>query len=216
MKTLLRKIETKAKTRFFALCPKTFKKTIFPKKIISQASSFNNNFLRVSIKSENFLWVISKNNEKILKFYQEKIFKTLLWTGRINFDEYAEIKTFNKKGECFFRVVSKKDRNFFSRGKFPKAYFLRRSRMEFWQTCGRFFARSWNIFLSKSENAKKRLSPKNFVSSKVSQGQVERSYETLPEKVDRRPIFFFGRNSKTVDKNCSKKDHFPQKLSVQR
>ena len=126
---------------------------------------------------------MSKNNEKILKFCQEKIFKTLLWTGRFNFGEYAEFKTFNKKGECFFRVVSKKDRNFFSRGKFPKAYFLRISRMEFWQTCGRFFARSRNIFLSKSENAKKRrLSPENFVSSKVSQGQVERSYENSTGK----------------------------------
>ena len=149
MNTLLRKIETRAKTRFFCSLSESFQKKNFPKKKFLKRPVLTTSFRKFLIKPKTFSGVMSKNNEKLLKFCREKNFKTALWTGRINFDEHAEIKTFDRRGEFFFRVISEKQ-EFFSRGKLPEVFLLRRSRMEFWQACGRFFARSRSFFLSTS------------------------------------------------------------------
>ena len=71
------------------------------------------------------------------------------------------------------------------------------------------------FFLSGSENSEKmKISTKNFVSSKVSQGQVNAVSRNLPKNVEKRPKFFSVEIWKQLSKFFSKKDHFPQNFSV--
>ena len=79
--------------------------------------------------------------------------------------------------------------------------------MEFFQACGRFFARSRIFLLSTSENVKKKKSKKTLFPQKFLKDKLNAVSRTLLEKVDRSPSFPV-RDSKTIDKIFLQKRSF--------
>ena len=133
-------------------------------------------FRKFLIKHKTFLGVMSKNNEKLLKFCREKNFKTVLWTGRINFDEHADIKTFDKKGE-FFSGNFWKNRNCFQEENLPKYFFYGEVEWSFDKPADASFpgARVFSFKVPKCEKEEEFYKKISFLKS--FSRQVERSFE---------------------------------------
>ena len=116
------KLKLKQRQGFLLIVRKRLKKQFFQKKIISQASSFNNKFQSVSIKSETFLWVMSKKNEKILKFCQWKSSKHYYGQVASILTNTPKLKLSTKRPSVFSGSFQKRQKFFFKR-KISKSIF---------------------------------------------------------------------------------------------